>query len=134
MNEPEPCLPLILPPRYRLRDLILGDYAFNDDGERIRLPYIYTYRYLYHNYSYLKYYSALRQLIIFSIFPFFNSKLLSSFLNRKAHNLLSLLGLIEMKLLTMQAPVPECSESENDEVDNDSTLTASRSDSRMVSS
>ncbi|EFN75195.1 hypothetical protein EAI_08859 [Harpegnathos saltator] len=38
MNEPDPCLPLILPPRYRLRDLILGDYAFNDDGERIRLP------------------------------------------------------------------------------------------------
>lgn len=34
MNEPDPCLPLILPPRYRLRDLILGDYAFNDDGER----------------------------------------------------------------------------------------------------
>lgn len=26
--------PLPLPPRYRLRDLILGDYAFNDDGER----------------------------------------------------------------------------------------------------
>ena len=23
-----------LPPRYRLRDLILGDYAFGDDGER----------------------------------------------------------------------------------------------------
>lgn len=23
-----------LPPRYRFRDLILGDYAFNDDGER----------------------------------------------------------------------------------------------------
>lgn len=23
-----------LPPRYRLRDLIMGDYAFNDDGER----------------------------------------------------------------------------------------------------
>nr|KAF7416895.1 hypothetical protein H0235_011426 [Vespula pensylvanica] len=35
MNEPDPCLPLILPPRYRLRDLILGDYAFNDDGERL---------------------------------------------------------------------------------------------------
>lgn len=39
MNEPEPLtlppiLPLILPPRYRLRDLILGDFAFNDDGER----------------------------------------------------------------------------------------------------
>lgn len=34
MNEPDPCLPLLLPPRYRLRDLILGDYAFNDDGER----------------------------------------------------------------------------------------------------
>ncbi|CAG5099601.1 Protein of unknown function [Cotesia congregata] len=33
LNEPDPCLPLILPPRYRLRDLILGDYAFNDDGE-----------------------------------------------------------------------------------------------------
>ncbi|KAK0086993.1 hypothetical protein PV325_002003 [Microctonus aethiopoides] len=36
MNEPDPCLPLLLPPRYRLRDLILGDYAFNDDGERMR--------------------------------------------------------------------------------------------------
>ena len=23
-----------LPPRYRFRDLIMGDYAFNDDGER----------------------------------------------------------------------------------------------------
>lgn len=23
-----------LPTRYRLRDLLLGDYAFNDDGER----------------------------------------------------------------------------------------------------
>ena len=23
-----------LPPRYRLRDLILGDYAVGDDGER----------------------------------------------------------------------------------------------------
>jgi hypothetical protein len=23
-----------LPPRYRLRDLLLGDFAFNDDGER----------------------------------------------------------------------------------------------------
>lgn len=23
-----------LPPRYRFRDLILGDFAFNDDGER----------------------------------------------------------------------------------------------------
>ncbi|KAK9738911.1 hypothetical protein QE152_g9513 [Popillia japonica] len=23
-----------LPPRYRLRDLFMGDYAFNDDGER----------------------------------------------------------------------------------------------------
>ncbi|XP_043493015.1 potassium channel subfamily T member 2 isoform X10 [Polistes fuscatus] len=39
MNEPDPCLPLILPPRYRLRDLILGDYAFNDDGERVRVEY-----------------------------------------------------------------------------------------------
>lgn len=27
-------VPPPLPPRYRLRDLILGDYAFNDDGER----------------------------------------------------------------------------------------------------
>lgn len=26
--------PPALPPRYRFRDLILGDYAFNDDGER----------------------------------------------------------------------------------------------------
>ncbi|XP_017780483.1 PREDICTED: uncharacterized protein LOC108565489 [Nicrophorus vespilloides] len=26
-----------LPPRYRLRDLIMGDYAFNDDGERFGL-------------------------------------------------------------------------------------------------
>lgn len=34
MAETDPCLPLVLPPRYRLRDLILGDYAFNDDGER----------------------------------------------------------------------------------------------------
>ncbi|XP_076655993.1 slowpoke 2 isoform X8 [Halictus rubicundus] len=39
MNEPDPCLPLLLPPRYRLRDLILGDYAFNDDGERVRVEY-----------------------------------------------------------------------------------------------
>ncbi|XP_048506833.1 potassium channel subfamily T member 2 isoform X22 [Athalia rosae] len=39
MTEPDPCLPLILPPRYRLRDLILGDYAFNDDGERVRVEY-----------------------------------------------------------------------------------------------
>lgn len=23
-----------MPPRYRLRDLLLGDFAFNDDGER----------------------------------------------------------------------------------------------------
>jgi hypothetical protein len=23
-----------LPPRYRFRDLIMGDYAFNDDGVR----------------------------------------------------------------------------------------------------
>lgn len=43
MNEPDPCLPLILPPRYRLRDLILGDYAFNDDGERwVNFSVIYT--------------------------------------------------------------------------------------------
>lgn len=27
-----------LPPRYRLRDLIMGDYAFNDDGERSVSP------------------------------------------------------------------------------------------------
>lgn len=27
-------VPRPLPARYRLRDLILGDYAFNDDGER----------------------------------------------------------------------------------------------------
>lgn len=26
-----------LPPRYRLRDLILGDYAYADDGERFVL-------------------------------------------------------------------------------------------------
>lgn len=25
---------VILPPRYRFRDLLLGDFAFNDDGER----------------------------------------------------------------------------------------------------
>lgn len=25
---------LSLPPRYRFRDLLLGDYAFRDDGER----------------------------------------------------------------------------------------------------
>lgn len=28
-----------LPARYRLRDLILGDYAFNDDGERL-VPFV----------------------------------------------------------------------------------------------
>jgi hypothetical protein len=28
------CNKMALPPRYRLRDLLLGDYAFNDDGER----------------------------------------------------------------------------------------------------
>jgi len=28
-----------LPPRYRLRDLILGDYAYADDGERYGLSY-----------------------------------------------------------------------------------------------
>lgn len=31
-KEKDALLPL--PPRYRLRDLIMGDYAFNDDGER----------------------------------------------------------------------------------------------------
>lgn len=25
---------MFFPPRYRFRDLILGDFAFNDDGER----------------------------------------------------------------------------------------------------
>lgn len=25
---------MTLPPRYRFRDLLLGDFAFNDDGER----------------------------------------------------------------------------------------------------
>jgi hypothetical protein len=25
---------MALPPRYRFRDLLLGDFAFNDDGER----------------------------------------------------------------------------------------------------
>lgn len=25
---------LSLPPRYRFRDLLLGDFAFNDDGQR----------------------------------------------------------------------------------------------------
>lgn len=25
---------LVMPPRYRFRDLLLGDFAFNDDGER----------------------------------------------------------------------------------------------------
>lgn len=25
---------VVLPPRYRFRDLLLGDFAFNDDGER----------------------------------------------------------------------------------------------------
>ncbi|GLV33943.1 hypothetical protein CBL_11173 [Carabus blaptoides fortunei] len=33
-REKEVVVPPPLPPRYRLRDLILGDYAFNDDGER----------------------------------------------------------------------------------------------------
>lgn len=36
MNETDPLTrpTLNLPPRYRFRDLILGDFAFNDDGER----------------------------------------------------------------------------------------------------
>jgi hypothetical protein len=34
--EKEACPPL--PPRYRFRDLIMGDYAFNDDGERSVSP------------------------------------------------------------------------------------------------
>ncbi|KAH0812833.1 hypothetical protein GEV33_009958 [Tenebrio molitor] len=33
-KEMDSVAPLPLPPRYRLRDLIMGDYAFNDDGER----------------------------------------------------------------------------------------------------
>lgn len=33
-RDPEKDVVPPLPPRYRLRDLILGDYAFNDDGER----------------------------------------------------------------------------------------------------
>uniref|UniRef100_A0A6P7FSL4 Potassium channel subfamily T member 2-like n=1 Tax=Diabrotica virgifera virgifera TaxID=50390 RepID=A0A6P7FSL4_DIAVI len=33
-KEMESVTPLPLPPRYRFRDLILGDWAFNDDGER----------------------------------------------------------------------------------------------------
>ena len=63
---------------------------------------------------------------ILSIIPF--SK--ASFLNREAHNVLLLFGLSE--ILIMQAPVPECSESEDDEVD--PPLTASRSDSGTISS
>lgn len=34
----------------------------------------------------------------------------------------------------MQAPIPECSESDDDEVDNDPPTTASRSDSGTLSS
>ncbi|XP_049542041.1 potassium channel subfamily T member 2 isoform X9 [Anopheles darlingi] len=30
---------MTLPPRYRFRDLLLGDFAFNDDGERVRVEY-----------------------------------------------------------------------------------------------
>lgn len=30
---------MALPPRYRFRDLLLGDFAFNDDGERVRVEY-----------------------------------------------------------------------------------------------
>jgi hypothetical protein len=33
-KDPEKDVVPPLPPRYRFRDLILGDYAFNDDGER----------------------------------------------------------------------------------------------------
>lgn len=33
-DKEQEVVPPPLPPRYRLRDLILGDYAFNDDGER----------------------------------------------------------------------------------------------------
>lgn len=58
------------------------------------------------------------------------SKALS--LNREAHHLSSRLDLIE--ILTMQAPVPECSESEDDEMDNDPPITTSRSDNGTVSS
>lgn len=29
-----PVAKMIAPPRYRFRDLILGDFSFNDDGER----------------------------------------------------------------------------------------------------
>ncbi|XP_030080881.1 potassium channel subfamily T member 2 isoform X2 [Drosophila hydei] len=29
----------ILQPRYRFRDLLLGDFSFNDDGERVRVEY-----------------------------------------------------------------------------------------------
>jgi hypothetical protein len=33
-RDPEKDVVPPLPPRYRFRDLILGDYAFNDDGQR----------------------------------------------------------------------------------------------------
>lgn len=49
-----------------------------------------------------------------------------------SYHLPSCLDLI--KVPTMQTPVPECNESEDDEVDNDPPLTASRSDSETVSS
>ena len=39
-----------------------------------------------------------------------------------------------IEILTMQSPVPECSESEDEEVDNDPLLTAFRNDSGTVSS
>ncbi|KAG5891927.1 hypothetical protein JTB14_030072 [Gonioctena quinquepunctata] len=34
-KEMECVTPLPLPPRYRFRDLIMGDWAFNDDGQRL---------------------------------------------------------------------------------------------------
>ena len=32
-----PKMTTVQPPRYRFRDLLLGDFAFNDDGERLVL-------------------------------------------------------------------------------------------------
>lgn len=63
---------------------------------------------------------------------FFFSKASSLNKWREAYHLPLRLDSIE--ILTMQAPVLECGESEDDEVDNDPPLTASRSDSGMVSS
>ena len=33
-SDDQDCDNMSLPPRYRFRDLLLGDFAFNDDGER----------------------------------------------------------------------------------------------------